>query len=82
MHLLHLPLRIIRLITDPVVDTVLLVLSRLVLPPLNRVGGIAVKSGLRGVANVVGQERADKFTQLSTFAVCSILVQRSAVSWM
>ncbi len=73
MQLLHLPLRMIRLVTDPVVDTVLLLISRLVVPSASRIGEVALKSSLRGVANVVGQDRTDKLTELSTFAVSLIM---------
>ncbi|KAJ8496047.1 hypothetical protein ONZ51_g1365 [Trametes cubensis] len=60
MQILHLPLRLIRLVTDPVVDTVLLVLSRLVVPPLVTLGQLVLASCFNAVSSFAGPERAEK----------------------
>ena len=69
MQLLHLPLRLIRLVTDPVVDSVLLLISKLLMPPLAHFVQVALCSGLRLLASALGQDRADKLADLSTDAV-------------
>ena len=69
MQLVHLPLRLIRLVTDPIVDSVLLLLSKLVLPPLAQLCQTALQSGLKGLARAIGQDRADKLADFSTVAV-------------
>ncbi|CDO76301.1 hypothetical protein BN946_scf184917.g17 [Trametes cinnabarina] len=60
MQILHLPLRIIRLITDPIVDTVLLVFSRLVLPPLASLAQLAIAACFNGVSSLAGIDQAEK----------------------
>ncbi|KAI0369741.1 hypothetical protein BV20DRAFT_1044206 [Pilatotrama ljubarskyi] len=65
MQILHLPLRAIRLVTDPVVDTVLLVLSRLLVAPLASLGAFAVTRGLDAVSSLAGPDRAEKLVNAS-----------------
>ncbi|KAH9893215.1 hypothetical protein C8Q73DRAFT_746014 [Cubamyces lactineus] len=60
MQILHLPLRLIRLVTDPVVDTVVLVLSRLAVPPLVALSQFVLASCFSAVSSLAGPERAEK----------------------
>lgn len=71
--MVHLPLRLIRLVTDPIVDSVLLLISKLLVPPLLQFGQAALTSGLRIIAGALGQDRADKVAELSTGAVSCVL---------
>ncbi|KAI1796687.1 hypothetical protein LXA43DRAFT_986618 [Ganoderma leucocontextum] len=79
VQLLHLPLRLIRIVTDPVVDSVLLLISKVLLPPLSHLGQAAVKSGLRIITSAVGQDRADKFSELFTGAYDNVLAVASQI---
>ncbi|TBU39775.1 hypothetical protein BD309DRAFT_1083198 [Dichomitus squalens] len=78
-QLIHLPLRLIRLVTDPIVDSVLLFFSKLVLPPLVQLCQTALQSGMKGIARTVGQDRADKLAELSTVAYGNLLSIASQV---
>ncbi|KAI0358245.1 hypothetical protein OH77DRAFT_1475139 [Trametes cingulata] len=66
MQILHLPLRAIRVVTDPIVDTVLLVLSRLLVAPLTGLGEIAMTRGLDLVSSLAGSDRAEKLANITT----------------
>ncbi|KAI9062714.1 hypothetical protein FKP32DRAFT_1667072 [Trametes sanguinea] len=65
MQILHLPLRMIRLITDPVVDTVLLLFTRLVVPPLLNLVQLVIASCFNGVASLAGADRAEKLATIA-----------------
>ncbi|KAI0676025.1 hypothetical protein C8Q78DRAFT_1142731 [Trametes maxima] len=62
MQILHLPLRVIRFITDPVVDTALLVCSRLLLPPLDSLSRLVVALFLSVVSSLAGPDRSEQLT--------------------
>ncbi|OSD05343.1 hypothetical protein PYCCODRAFT_1405960 [Trametes coccinea BRFM310] len=65
MQILHLPLRIIRLVTDPVVDTVLLVFTRLLVPPLVNLAQLVIASCFNGVTSLAGADRAEKLATIA-----------------
>ncbi|PIL24929.1 hypothetical protein GSI_12816 [Ganoderma sinense ZZ0214-1] len=79
VQLVHLPLRLIRLVTDPIVDSVLLLISKLLLPSLAHFGQAALCSGLRIIASALGQDRADKLAELSTDAYDNVLAVASQI---
>lgn len=60
MQLLHLPLRAIRFITDPIVDFVLYVIAHTVVPPLIRLGESMAKIVFSALATFVGEKAATK----------------------
>ncbi|OJT03305.1 ERAD-associated E3 ubiquitin-protein ligase doa10 [Trametes pubescens] len=64
MQILHLPLRAIRIVTDPIVDTVLLVVSRLLVAPLAVLTQLAMTRALGVLASFAGPERAEKFVDV------------------
>ncbi|KAI0630807.1 hypothetical protein C8Q77DRAFT_228608 [Trametes polyzona] len=66
LQLVHLPLRLIRLVTDPVVDTVLLVFSRLLLAPMTLLAQLVATSALNATASLAGPERAEKVAEVAT----------------
>ncbi|KAI0682125.1 hypothetical protein C8T65DRAFT_625163 [Cerioporus squamosus] len=65
LQLVHLPLRLIRLITDPVVDIVLWLVSVIFLPLIGRASRIAL-------AKVIGEGHTDKLTAVSSSAYTRI----------
>ncbi|KAI0761783.1 hypothetical protein BD413DRAFT_700194 [Trametes elegans] len=65
LQILHSPLRVIRIVTDPVVDTAFLVVSKLVLPPLVALGRVAATRFLSAVVSFAGPEQADKLSGAS-----------------
>ena len=69
MQLLNLPLRLIRFITDPLVDTALLVGQHAVMPLLTKLSHVAMESSLRGIASVAGKDYADQFANITATAV-------------
>ncbi|OSX64112.1 hypothetical protein POSPLADRAFT_1138372, partial [Postia placenta MAD-698-R-SB12] len=64
LYILHLPLRLIRLVTDPIVDTALLLMSRLLLPSLLSVTNIALNISFRATSFVIGQKLTSRLASL------------------
>lgn len=64
LYILHLPLRLIRLVTDPIVDTALLLMSRLLLPSLLPVTNIALNISFRATSFVIGQKLTSRLASL------------------
>ncbi|KAI0642432.1 hypothetical protein C8Q79DRAFT_917921 [Trametes meyenii] len=60
MQILHLPLRVIRVVTDPVVDTALLAFSRLLLPPLEGFSRLVVALVFSAVSSLAGPDRSEQ----------------------
>jgi len=60
VQLLHLPLRAIRFVTDPIVDLVLYLIARTVVPPLIRLGESAAKVGFSTLTALLGESTTTK----------------------
>lgn len=71
MQILHLPLRAIRIVTDPIVDTVLLVVSRLLVTPLAVLTRLALTWALGVLSSFAGPDRAGKLADVVTTVVCT-----------
>lgn len=74
MQILHLPLRAIRIVTDPIVDTVLLVVSRLLVTPLAVLTQLALTWALGVLSSFAGPERAEKLADVVTTVVSIFLI--------
>lgn len=63
-----------RVITDPIVDSVVFLITRFLLPPLlrmvNIMASLSFRSGLYLTAKIFGQHTADKSSQFSAEMVC------------
>lgn len=70
LQVLHWPIRAIRFITDPVVDLVLYLIARTVVPPLSRVSHAILESSARVVSSVAGESLANKGFDLGSTLVC------------
>ena len=71
LELIHLPLKFIRVITDPVVDSILFLSSKAALPLLTSLSHTVKQSTLSCIANFMGQDRADQFSEFS-IAIVSV----------
>ncbi|PCH44456.1 hypothetical protein WOLCODRAFT_90853 [Wolfiporia cocos MD-104 SS10] len=60
LQILHLPLRIIRLVTDPVVDGVAWLVTRLLLPTVLQIANVVLNAMLKASTIVVGTANAAK----------------------
>ncbi|KAI0831910.1 hypothetical protein BC628DRAFT_1350502 [Trametes gibbosa] len=68
LQIIHFPLRAIRLVTDPIVDTVLLVVSRLLVAPLAVFAHLAANAAFSALASFVGPAQAEKLANVATAA--------------
>ncbi|KAH9849834.1 hypothetical protein C2E23DRAFT_837455 [Lenzites betulinus] len=60
LQILHFPLRAIRLVTDPIVDTFMLVASRLLVAPLIVFAHVAANAAFGALSSLAGPDRAEK----------------------
>jgi len=74
LQILHLPIKAMRIVTDPVVDSVVFIIMEFVLPPFLRLArrlvDIVFLSGLFIVSTIFGQNKADKVFEFSASVVC------------
>ncbi|EKM50520.1 uncharacterized protein PHACADRAFT_263859 [Phanerochaete carnosa HHB-10118-sp] len=73
LYIIHFPIRAIRIITDPVVDSFMFVLSRLMAPLLWRAVGPCLSFIKDFMSNILGQQTTDK--GIETF---SVMLNRTA----
>lgn len=69
LHLVDFPIRAIRVITDPVVDSFMFFFVQAILPPLKHATSIAVRPFNRLVIATVGEQTIQRAIELSTMAV-------------
>ncbi|PSR82583.1 hypothetical protein PHLCEN_2v6016 [Hermanssonia centrifuga] len=60
LYILHFPIRAIRIVTDPVVDSFMFLIARLVVPPLSRLGLLGIAFFTRLLSIVIGSGNATK----------------------
>lgn len=65
MQILHLPLRLIRLVTDPVVDTLIMLITQGLLPPIGRAACKTSSFFVNIVGVMVGHGRTTKLVHFS-----------------
>lgn len=74
LQIIHFPIRTMRIVTDPVVDSVAFLIKKFALPPLLRVfhftGGVVMYLVLHTITMVAGRAQADKASEGLTSLVC------------
>ena len=71
--MLHWPIRVIRIVTDPVVDTIFFLTSALVLPSLTRLLGGSLNTVQWVLSGIVPGSALEKSTHLAINMVCLAL---------
>ena len=66
LYILHFPIRVIRIITDPIVDAFMFMLTRLAVPPLLRFCQAGLELSFRVLCTLIGYEGATRGAQLTT----------------
>ena len=72
LYILHLPIRTIRIITDPVVDSIMFVLMRLAVPPLVSFGQSLSSILFQMLQAMVGHQGAMRGVKLTTNLVSAL----------
>ncbi|KAJ7173518.1 hypothetical protein C8R46DRAFT_892656 [Mycena filopes] len=74
LQLLHLPIRAMRIVTDPIVDSVMYIIAALLLPLvgrlLYRVANLLFLGALFVISVVFGKHKADKTFEMTSSVVC------------
>lgn len=65
LQVLHWPIRVIRIVTDPVVDTIFFLMSVLVLPSMTRLLGGSLNAAQVVLSGIVSDNVLKKFTQFA-----------------
>jgi E3 ubiquitin-protein ligase MARCH6 len=77
LQILHFPIKAMRIITDPVVDSVVFLIMHFIFPPMlravNMIANLTFRSAMYLTAKAFGQHTADKSSELSTEMVCDSL---------
>jgi len=73
LHILHLPIRAMRVITDPVVDIATFILSRSILPVFYVTLDLLFRLALFGVDKLAGSPTAAAAAELPPLLVCGPL---------
>jgi hypothetical protein len=71
---LHWPIRVIRIVTDPVVDTIFFLMSVLVLPSITRLLGGSLNTVQWVLSGIVPGNALEKSTHLVVALVCPSLL--------
>lgn len=72
LYILHLPIRLIRIVTDPIVDSCMFLLTRVVVPPMLNLIQVSFVMVTRMLASLIGQEGSTRGVLLTTNLVRSL----------